>query len=111
MKELTQFSKVFNEAPADTKSQVVEQVYEKITYTNPLASECEHINQIHVRKCPRCGDTHIILNGKRKGVQNYLCKKCHKNFNEFTGSTIAYIKKKELLKPSSIMTMNPVMMM
>jgi hypothetical protein len=51
MKELTQFSKVFNEAPADTKSQVVEQVYEKITYTNPLASECEHINQIQVRKC------------------------------------------------------------
>ena len=99
MNELAQFSKVFNEAPADTKSQVVEQVYEKITYTNPLASECEHINQIQVRKCPRCGDIHIILNGKRKDVQNYLCKKCHKNFNEFTGSTIAYIKKKELLKP------------
>jgi|GEM_PF-1794180 len=99
MKKLAQFPKVFNEIPAQGQSLIVEEVYEKITYTNPLASECEHINQIQVRKCPRCGDTHIILNGKRKGVQNYLCKKCHKNFNEFTGTTIAYIKKKDLLKP------------
>ena len=98
MNELAQFSKVFNDIPADTQSQVVEKVYEKITYSNPLASECKHVNQIRVRKCPRCGDTHIILNGKRKDVQNYLCKKCHKNFNEFTGTTIAYIKKKGLLK-------------
>ena len=99
MIELAQLSKVFNQAPAEAQSQVVEEVYEKIIYTNPLASECEHINQIQVRRCPRCGDTHIILNGKRKGVQNYKCKKCHKNFNEFTGTTIAYIKKKDLLKP------------
>jgi transposase-like protein len=99
MIELAQLSKNFNEAPVDTQSQVVEKVYEKIIYTNPLASECEHINQIQVRRCPRCGDAHIILNGKRKGVQNYKCKKCHKNFNEFTGTTIAYIKKKDLLKP------------
>ncbi|HPS72625.1 MAG TPA: hypothetical protein PLM70_10240 [Bacteroidales bacterium] len=99
MKEQTEFSKVFNETLAQGQSQIVEEVYEKITYTNPLASECEHINQIQVKKCPRCGDTHIILNGKRKDVQNYLCKKCHKNFNEFTGTTIAYIKKKDLLKP------------
>jgi len=99
MKEQTEFSKVFNETLAQGQSQIVEKVYEKITYTNPLASECEHINQIQVKKCPRCGDTHIILNGKRKGVQNYLCNKCHKNFNEFTGTTIAYIKKKDLLKP------------
>ena len=99
MKELAQFSKIFNEAPALEQSLVVEKVYQKITYINPLASECEHINRIQVRKCPRCGNTHIILNGKRKDVQNYLCKKCHKNFNEFTGTTIAYIKKKELLKP------------
>ncbi|HPE41042.1 MAG TPA: hypothetical protein PLI77_08160 [Bacteroidales bacterium] len=51
MKELTQFSKLFNEAPAVIQSQVVEDVFDKITYTNPLASECEHINQIQVRKC------------------------------------------------------------
>ncbi|MBP1673342.1 MAG: putative transposase, partial [Bacteroidetes bacterium] len=40
-----------------------------------------------------------ILNGKRKGVQYYLCKKCHKNFNEFTGTTVSYLKKKDILKP------------
>ena len=99
MKEQTEFSKVFNETLAQGQSQIVEKVYEKITYTNPLASECEHINQIQVRKCPRCGDTHIILNGKRKEIQYYRCKKCHKNFSEFTGTTVSYIKKKDLLKP------------
>ena len=59
MNELPQLPKNFNEAPVDAQSQIVEEVYEIITYTNPLASECEHINQIQVRRCPRCGDTHI----------------------------------------------------
>ena len=99
MKELPEISNAFINVPLETQTQIIDKVYETISNTNPLASECEHINQIQVRKCPRCGDTHIILNGKRKGVQNYKCKKCHKNFNEFTGTTITYIKKKDLLKP------------
>ena len=27
-------------------------------------------------KCPVCGDAHTVKNGKRKGVQTYLCKGC-----------------------------------
>ena len=76
MKELAQFSKIFNEAPAFEQSQVVEKVYQKISYINPLASECEHINRIQVRKCPRCGNTHIILNGKRKQNVPYCHTDC-----------------------------------
>ena len=99
MKELPEISNVFINVPHEAQSQIIDKVYETISNTNPLASECEHINQIQIKKCPRCGATHIILNGKRKEVQYYRCKKCHKNFNEFTGTTVSYIKKKDLLKP------------
>ena len=31
--------------------------------------------------CPRCKSTQIVRNGKKTyGVQNYLCKKCKKQF-------------------------------
>ncbi|MDX9892452.1 MAG: hypothetical protein RBS29_08160 [Bacteroidales bacterium] len=51
MKKLPEISKVFINASVEAQSQIIDKVYEKITYTNPLASECEHINQIQVRKC------------------------------------------------------------
>ena len=98
MNELSQLSKVFNQAPAKAQSQVVEEVYEKIIYTNPLTSECEHINQKQVRCCPKCGKSHFILNGKRKGIQCYKCKECGRSFSEFSNTTISYIKKKDKLK-------------
>lgn len=31
-------------------------------------------------KCPVCGDAHIVKNGKRKGIQTYLCKGCGYQF-------------------------------
>jgi len=99
MKDLPEISKKFNESTPSVQDKIVEKVYEKISVINPLVTECDHINQIQIKKCPRCGSTHIILNGKRKGVQYYLCKKCQKNFNEFTGTTISYVKKKDFLKP------------
>ncbi len=43
MIELVQLSKVFNQAPAEAQSQVVEEVYETISNSNPLASECGDI--------------------------------------------------------------------
>ena len=51
MKELPEISNAFINVPLETQTQIIDKVYEKITYTNPLASECEHINQIQVRKC------------------------------------------------------------
>ena len=36
MKEQTEFSKIFNETLAQGQSQIVEKVYEKITYSNPF---------------------------------------------------------------------------
>lgn len=99
MNELAPISKMFNDASTETKVQIVENVYQKVIQVNSLAPICNSINQKHVRKCPKCGSTHIIFNGKRKGIQYYFCKKCKRNFNEFTGTTISYIKKKEHIKP------------
>ena len=31
-------------------------------------------------KCPACGDTHTVKNGKRKGVQTYVCRECGYQF-------------------------------
>ena len=31
-------------------------------------------------KCPVCGGTHTVKNGKRRGVQTYLCKECGYQF-------------------------------
>ena len=31
-------------------------------------------------KCPACGDTHTVKNGKRKGIQTYVCRECGYQF-------------------------------
>ena len=35
-------------------------------------------------KCPVCGDTHTVKNGKRRGVRTYLCKGCGYQFRNNT---------------------------
>ena len=36
-------------------------------------------------KCPVCGGTHTVKNGKRRGVQTYLCKGCGYQFRNSLG--------------------------
>lgn len=45
--------------------------------------------------CPFCGSTHVIKNGKKDGIQRYLCKDCHKTFGN-THSSIVKSSKKDL---------------
>lgn len=99
MNELVQISKSFSDSSLEVQSQIVDNVYQKIVHSNPLASDCENIHQKQSVVCPHCGKSNIIFNGKTKDIQNYYCKNCYKYFNEFSGSTISYIKKKEKLKP------------
>lgn len=41
------------------------------------------------RKCPRCGETHIVRYGKAHGnKQRYLCKGCHRTFLATTNSIV-----------------------
>jgi transposase-like protein len=41
------------------------------------------------RACPHCSCTHIVLYGKNKGRQRYLCKSCGKTFRAFTNTPLA----------------------
>lgn len=98
MKDLPLSSKNFNDANSEIQSQIVENVYQIVVCLNPLASICENVNQKQIKVCPHCRKSHYILNGKRKDIQNYLCKECGKYFNEFSGTSIAFIKKKDKIK-------------
>lgn len=42
--------------------------------------------------CPHCSSHHVVLWGKRKNVQRYRCKNCHKLFSDLTGTPLAYTK-------------------
>jgi len=98
MNELPQSSKQTNETSSAQLPVSAEENSQKKSSVNPLASILKYISEKQVRVCPKCGKSHYILNGKKKDVQYFLCKNCGKSFNEFTGTTIAYIKKKEKLQ-------------
>ena len=36
-------------------------------------------------KCPVCGGSHTVKNGKRRGIQTYLCKGCGYQFRNGSG--------------------------
>lgn len=42
--------------------------------------------------CPHCQSTSIIKNGKLNERQRYVCKTCHKSFNDLTKSTLSCTK-------------------
>lgn len=39
-----------------------------------------------ITECPHCESTKFVKNGKRKGLQVYLCRSCSKQFTEQTGT-------------------------
>ena len=49
------------------------------------------------RVCCYCNGTDVVRNGKRNGVQRYLCRNCQKSFTDFTNSA-TYKSKKSLYK-------------
>ena len=98
MNELPQSSKQTNESTSEQQSPSTEVNPPKKSFVNPLASICKYISEKQVRVCPKCGKSHFILNGKKKGIQYFLCKNCRRSFNEFSGTTISYLKKKDKLQ-------------
>lgn len=45
---------------------------------NPIKSECPH-----------CHSTHIVKNGTKKGLQNYICRDCQKSFSSVSRTVFA----------------------
>ena len=47
------------------------------------------------RRCPHCGTTGAVSNGKARGLKRYLCKGCGKTFNALTGTPLSGLHHKE----------------
>lgn len=47
------------------------------------------------RVCPHCGQTHVVKNGTKNGLQRYMCKDCKKSF-VISVNTILFSTKKDL---------------
>lgn len=100
MNDLAPITQMFNSVNAEKQNEIVDHIYSKISSVNPpLHDICENINRKSDIICPECKKSHFYLNGKHKGLQTYKCKKCGRRFNAFSGTSIAYLKKKDLLKP------------
>lgn len=54
--------------------------------------------EIHGIFCPSCKSNQYSKNGKVKGNQKYICKKCRKNFRSTTGYTIHHLHLKSKVK-------------
>ena len=59
-------------------------------HREPTKEEIQLINSVQVRKCPECGSTHIVSNGKyQSGIKRYLCYDCRKSFCLLTNTIFA----------------------
>lgn len=84
---------------SEIKHKKIEKIYSTLSSQPPLSDICEKINQKQGKICPKCGTSNYVLNGKDKGIQKYKCKHCGKYFNEFSSTAVAYMKKRDKLKP------------
>ena len=60
-----------------------------------VASIIKEVRSKNPAHCPYCQAEAIVSNGKLKEVRRFRCKSCGKNFSETTGSTLAWLKKKD----------------
>lgn len=70
------------EKPINTNQQEAIKKYFQPTLLIQSEVSNEEILHNQGRKCFYCQSTHISKNGKRKGKQNYKCKKCDRQFIE-----------------------------
>lgn len=65
----------------------LEETYERL---REIKEKSDAEKRTELEACPRCGSTGIMRNGKRNGLQAYICKDCGKSFVETSTSAIAY---------------------
>ena len=60
-----------------------------------VSSILEEVKSKRPAHCPHCQAESIVSNGRLNSVRRFRCKGCGKNFSETTGSTMAWLKKKD----------------
>ena len=86
----------FKELSEQERHLFIEYVMQRLKCGINIVSVKEEIKNNKGTQCPHCQSKNIMANGKQKGIQRYICKNCQKNFSEYTGTSIAWIKKQHL---------------
>ena len=63
----------------------VEELLEK---AKDIKKEIEKEEESEVPPCPHCESENVSRNGKKKGKQRYICRKCKKSFGKSVGSVV-----------------------
>lgn len=95
---LEQIGAEFRKLPFSMQERLVDDLMNALE-----SSRIEHVSQEnktnHGIGCPHCKSKNIKAYGKIKDAQRYYCKDCDRQFNEFTGTALAGIHKRDKIGP------------
>lgn len=74
---LTELMEIIKRLPEKSVEEMLEKAKE-------IKEENEKREETRVPKCPYCEEGKVEKNGKRKGKQRYICRKCKKSFTKRT---------------------------
>lgn len=86
--------------PEQEQQELLTQLEEYLVLGSQVAQLTKEVKEMRfskVRVCCHCNGTDVVRNGKRNGVQRYLCRNCHRSFSDLTYSA-TYRSKKTLDK-------------
>ncbi len=86
--------KIFFVNSSNSEQQSIVSLLMDLSVSNDSISDESQAKAVNCPHC-KCGDS--VANGRLKGVQRYLCKRCRKNFSETTGKFWYNLKKRELV--------------
>ncbi len=87
--ELEIIKQLFISLSRQDKQSFMKSLNNKENVSNKLVSQKE------IKSCPHCNSESFIKNGKKDGIQRFMCKDCRKTFT-FTNNTILFGTKKDL---------------
>ena len=84
----------------EEQQELLTQLEEHLILGSQVSKITEEVKEMRFSKgrvCCHCNGTDVVRNGKRNGVQRYLCRNCKKSFCDLTNSA-TYRSKKTLDK-------------
>ena len=104
MKKLNNILSTFKTLTSSQKLDIIEKLKLEIIDETKILSQRQ---LVLIDKCSNCESENIIKFGQYNGKNRYKCKDCQKTFSDFTGTSVSYIKKKNLwLKSLELMLEN-----
>ena len=79
------------------QQELLTQLEEYLVLGSQVAQVTKEVKEMRFSKgrvCCHCNGTDVVRNGKRNGVQRYLCRNCNSSFSDLTNSATYRSKKK-----------------